>query len=127
MVKMSTLKQIKALEKERASVIEKMLYQKLMVPGAYREVYCMCGKKNCWCYSGKGHPYRRISYSEEGQSRTKSISEKNIEWIMEVTQNDRNFKEGQKKIKEYEERLKKLLDKHSKEIIGQTRMKKEYN
>ena len=46
---------------------------------------------------------------------------------MEVTQNYRNFKEGQKKIKEYEERLKKLLDKHSKEIIGQTRKKKEYN
>jgi len=127
MVKMSTLKQIKALEKEKASVLEKMLYQKLMVPGAYKEVYCRCGKKNCWCYHGKGHLYRRITYSEEGQSRTKSISEKNIEWIMEVTQNYRNFKEGQKKIKEYEERLKKLLDKHSKEIIGQTRMKKEYN
>ena len=127
MVKMSTLKLIKALEKERASVIEKMLYQKLMTPGAYKEVYCRCGKKNCRCYSGKGHPYRRISYSEGGQSRTKSISEKNIEWIKEVTQNYRNFKEGQKKIKEYEERLKKLFDKHSKEIIEQTRKKKEYN
>ena len=63
MVKMSTLKQIKALEKERASVIEKMLYQKLMVPGAYKEVYCRCGKKNCWCYSGMGHPYSRITIS----------------------------------------------------------------
>ena len=127
MVKMSKLKQIKALEKERASVIEKMLSAKLMAPGAYGQVYCRCGKKNCWCYNGKGHPYRRISYSEEGQSRTKSIHEKNIGWIKEVTQNYRDFKEGQKKIKEYEERLKKLLDKHSKEIIEQTRKKKEYN
>ena len=124
---MSTLKLIKALEKERASVIEKMLSRKLMTPGAYKQVYCKCGKKNCRCYSGKGHPYRRISYSEEGQSRTKSISENNIEWIREVTRNYRNFKEGQKKIKEYEEQLKKLLDKHSKEIIEQTRKKKEYS
>ncbi len=112
---------------KRARVLEKMLSQKFMIPGAYREVYCRCGKKNCWCYGGKGHPYRRITWSEEGQSRTKSISEKNIGWIKEVTQNYRNFKEGQKQIKEYEERFKKLLDKYSKEIIKQTRMKKEYN
>ena len=52
---------------------------------------------------------------------------KNIEWIKEGTQNYRNFREGQKQIKNCEERLKKLLDKYSKEIIIQTRMKKEYN
>lgn len=78
-------------------------------------------------YSGKGHTYRRITRSEEGRSRTKSISEKNIGWIKEATKNYRNFRERQKKIKEYEQRLKKLLDKHSKEITEQTRMKKEYN
>ena len=124
---MSTLKQIKALEKKRARILERMLSKKLMIPGSYKKVYCRCGKKNCWCCNGKGHPYRRITWSEEGQSRTKSISEKNTGWIKEVTQNYRNFKEGQKQIKKYEEQLKKLLDKHSKEIIVKTRMKKEYN
>ena len=124
---MSTLKQIKALEKKRARILDKILSAKFMIPGAYKKVYCRCGKKNCWCYSGKGHPYRRITWSEEGRSRTKSISERNIGWIKEVTQNYRNFKKEQKKIKEYEERLKELLDKHSKKIIVKTRMKKEYN
>ena len=124
---MSTLKQIKALEKKRDRVLEKILSAKLMISGSYKKVYCRCGKKNCWCCNGKGHPYRRITWSEEGQSRTKSISEKNTGWIKEVTQNYRNFKEGQKQIKKYEEQLKKLLDKHSKEIIVKTRMKKEYN
>ena len=104
-----------------------MLSVNLMAPGSYRKVYCKCGKINCRCYSGKGHPYSRITFSEDGRSRTKAISEKNIEWIREVTQNYRDFKEGQKKIKEYEEQLKKLLDKHSKEIIEQTRKEKEYN
>ena len=127
MVKMSILKQIKALEKKRAYALDKMLSANLMAPGSYRKVYCKCGKINCRCYSGKGHPYSRITFSEDGRSRTKSIHEKNIGWIKEVTQNYRDFKEGQKKIKGYEERLKKLLDKHSKEIIEQTRKKKEYN
>ena len=127
MVKMSTLKQIKVLEKKRDSALDKMLSAKLMAPGSYRQVYCRCGKKNCWCYSGKGHPYRRITWSEDGKSKTKSIHEKNTGWIKKVTQNYRDFKEGQKKIKEYDARLIKLLNKYLKEIIEETRKKKEYN
>ena len=84
MVKMSTLKQIKALEKKRDSALDKMLSAKLIAPGSYRQVYCRCGKKNYWCYSGKGHPYRRITFSEDGKSRTKSISEKNTGWIKKL-------------------------------------------
>ena len=124
---MSTLKQIKALEKKRDMVLDRMLSARSMVPGAYGKVYCRCGKKNCWCYSGKGHPYTRITWYEEGKSKTKSINEKNIGWIRQVTQNYRDFKKDKKKIREYEERLKELLDMHLKEIIVKTRMKKEYN
>ena len=124
---MSTLKQIKALEKKRDMVLGKMLSVKSMVPGAYKKVYCRCGKKNCWCYSGKGHPYTRITWYEDGKSKTKSIHEKNIGWIRKVTQNYRDFKKDKKKIREYEERLKVLLDMYLKEIIIKTRMKKWYN
>ncbi len=127
MVKMSTLKQIKALEKKRAHALDRMLSVKLMAPGSYRKVYCRCGKENCWCYSGKGHPYSRITFSEDGISRTRSINEGNIGWIKKVTKNYRSFKEGIKKIKEYDARLLKLLDQHLKEIIEETRKEKEYN
>lgn len=127
MVKMSTLKQIKALEKRKAYALDRMLSVKLMAPGSYRKVYCRCGKVNCWCYSGKGHPYSRITFSEDGRSRTKSINENNIGWIKKVTKNYRDFKEGIKKIKEYDVRLLKLLDQHLKEIIEETRKEKEYN
>ena len=127
MVKMSILKQIKALEKKRAYALDKMLSVNLMAPGSYRKVYCKCGRKNCWCYSGKGHPYSRITFSEDGRSRTKAIHDSNIEWIKKVTQNYRDFKEGIKQIKEYNACLLKLLDKYLKEIIEQTRKEKEYN
>ncbi|MBC8388293.1 MAG: hypothetical protein ISS14_04910 [Actinobacteria bacterium] len=124
---MSTLKQIKVLEKKRDMVLGRMLSVKSMMPGAYKKVYCRCGKKNCWCYHGMGHPYTRITWYEAGKSKTKSINEKNIRWIKQVTQNYRDFKKDQKKIREYEERLKELLDKYSKEITIKTRMKKGYN
>jgi hypothetical protein len=124
---MSTLKQIKALEKKRADTLSKILSIELMVPGSYGRVYCRCGRKNCWCSSGKGHPYSRIVFSESSRSKTKSISEDNVSWIKKVTKNYRDFKEGVKKIKEYDSVLFELLGKYLKEIIMQTRDKKEYN
>jgi len=124
---MSTLKQIKALEKKRDMILDKMLSVRSMVPGAYGKVYCRCGKKNCWCYHGRGHPYRRITWYEEGKSKTKSIHEENIGWVRQVTQNYRDFKKDQKKIRECDEQLKELLDRYLKEIIVKTRMKKGYN
>jgi hypothetical protein len=98
-----------------------------MVPGSYNEVYCRCGKSNCWCRSGKGHLFRRITFSEDGKPKTKSVREENVEWIKKVTQNYRQFREGQRKIREYDKRLAKLLDRYLKEIIVKTRKKKEYN
>lgn len=124
---MSTLNEIKRLEKERAGVLDKILSIKLMVPGSYNEVYCRCGKKNCWCYKGKGHLFRRITFSEDGKPKTKSIRGENVGWIKKITHNYRQFRQGQRKIKEYEVRLGRLLDKYLKEIIVKTREKKEYN
>ena len=127
MVKMSILKQIKALEKKRAYALDKMLSANPMAPGSYRKVYCKCGKINCRCYSGKGHPYSRITFSEDGRSRTKAIHDSNIGWIKKVIKNYRDFKESQKRIREYDARLFELLDRYLKEIIEETRKKKEYN
>jgi len=124
---MSTLKEIKKLEEKRSQALERIVSIKLMVPGSYNEVYCRCGKKNCWCRSGKGHPFRRITFSENGRPKTKSIDEENVEWIKKVTQNYRKFREGQRKIREYDKRLAKLLDRYLKEIIVKTREKKVYN
>ena len=127
MYKRQILKQIKAIEEKRAAALSKILSAKLVAPGSYGRVYCRCGKPNCWCSSGKGHPYSRIVFSEGGRSKTKSISEDNVGWIKKVTKNYRDFKEGVKKIKEYDSILFDLLGKYLKEIIMQTRDKKEYN
>jgi mRNA-degrading endonuclease RelE of RelBE toxin-antitoxin system len=67
---MSTLKEIRKLEEKRSQALDNILSIKLMVPGSYNEVYCRCGKSNCWCSSGKGHPFRRITFSEDGKPKT---------------------------------------------------------
>jgi hypothetical protein len=88
-----------------------------MFPGAFKEVYCKCGKKNCWCYKQKGHPFRRIIWSENGRSKTMTIPAEDVDWIKQVTENYCEFRRKCKEIKELQDGLKTLLDEYGKDIL----------
>jgi len=123
---MSTLDRIEKLEKDRKRILKKILVSHLMLPGAYKEVYCKCGKHNCWCYKKGGHLFRRITWSENGQSKTKAIPEEDINWIKKITGNYREFQKKRKQIKELEGGLRKLLSEHAKAAIKKSRQLRDY-
>lgn len=141
MVKMSSKKhekKINELKKLISQVLEEMLSIKTMLPGSYNKVYCRCGKRNCWCYAkgeGKskskskdkaGHPYRRITWTEKGVSKTKAIPEKDVDWIKEVTENYRKFRKKRKEIQKLEESIRRLLEDYRNHIVKKTRRLREY-
>jgi hypothetical protein len=135
-------KKIKTLEKLMSQVLEEMLSTKTMLPGSYNKVYCRCGKRNCWCYAkgkgkGKGkskskskdkagHPFRRITWTEKGVSKTKAIPEKDVDWIKEVTENYRKFRKKRKEIQKLEESIRRLLEDYREHIVKKTRRLREY-
>ena len=123
---MSTLNQIKFLEQKSNQLINEILEIQLIIPGSYKVVYCKCGKDNCWCKNAAGHPFRRITWSENGLSKTKAIPEKDVRWINEVTENYRIYKNKIKELQKIEKKLKILLEKHIKEVIHKTRKLKGY-
>ncbi len=123
---MSTLDRIKELEKQRTRILKQILSIGLMLPGAYKEVYCKCGKPNCWCYKKRGHLFRRITWSENGQSRTKAIPEEDIGWIKELSGNYREFQKKRRQIKELEGILKDLLGEHARAVIEKSRQLRDY-
>ena len=124
---MSSINQIKKLEKKHSQIINELLDFKDMIPGAYNEVFCKCGKENCWCIQeNRGHLFRRITWSENRRSMTRAIPENDISWIKNVTQNYKLFKEKRKQIKKIEIQLNVLLNDFSKSIIENTRKLKEY-
>jgi hypothetical protein len=125
-VKMSTLDRIKELEKQRTRIVKQILSIGLMLPGAYKEVYCKCGKPNCWCYKKGGHSFRRITWSENGRSRTKAIPEEDISWIQELTGNYREFQKKRRQIKELEGVLKDLLGEHATAVTKKSRRLRDY-
>lgn len=118
---MSTLNKIKVLEQKRNQLINEILEIHLIIPGSYKVVYCKCGKDNCWCKNAAGHPFRRITWSENGFSKTKAIPEKDVDWIKEVTENYRIFKNKCKELQKIEKNIKKLLEKYIREVILKTR------
>ena len=109
-------------------LLKELLSFQQMLPGTFKEVYCKCGKQNCWCYhkDAKGHPFRRITWSQDGRTRTKTIPQKDIDWILRVTGNYREFKKKRRKLKWFEGYVKSLIDEYEKTIIRKTRSLKKY-
>lgn len=123
---MSTLEKIKELEKQRTRILKQLLSIGAMLPGSYKEVYCKCGKSNCWCRLKGGHLFRRITWSEDGRSKTRAIPEEDISWIKELTGNYKNFQRKKRQIKEMESVLKELLGEHAAEVIKKSRLTRDY-
>lgn len=98
-----------------------------MLPGCFGVVSVKCGKDYCWCAtSDKGHLYHRITWTENGKSRTKLIPEDDILWIKEVTQNYRRFRKRRRELKSLQIKLKFDFDKWEARLINKTRKLKTY-
>ncbi|MDP7477485.1 MAG: hypothetical protein QF442_03490 [Candidatus Peribacteraceae bacterium] len=123
---MSTLERIKQLRKQRNQLLRKLLAFRLMIPGAYKEVYRKCGRQNCWCYEKAGHLLRRITWSEQGLSKSKAIPEHDVPWIKSATNSYRDFRSKRREILQLEKTLKELLDVYEKEIVKKSRQQRDY-
>ena len=123
---MSTPERIKHLQRRRYQLLREMLAFHLMIPGAFKEVYRKCGKQNCWCLDQPGHLLRRITWSEQGLSRSKAIPEQDVAWIERATSNYREYRSKRREILELEKNLKSLLDAHEKEVVRKSRLLRDY-
>jgi hypothetical protein len=123
---MSTLHRIKKLQTQRNHLLDEVLAVETMIPGSFKEVYRKCGRKNCWCAEQGGHLLRRITWSDNGTSRSKAIPENDVEWINHTTERYREFKRKCRKLFKLDADLKVLLDTHEKETIAKTRRLRDY-
>ena len=123
---MSTQKRIEKLEAQRATVIEQLLTYRNMLRGTLGRTFRKCGKPTCWCANDRGHPYLRITWTEEAQSRTKAIPEDDFEWVREMTSNYRKFQKLRRDARRLDAKLATLLDKLQNETVKNTRRKRQY-
>ena len=62
-----------------------------MIRGSFGTVYRKCGKLNCWCAKGAGHPSDRIVFSQGSRSKSKAVAKKEVRWVKRMTENRRKF------------------------------------
>jgi hypothetical protein len=118
---------LNSLERKRAALLQRMLEMALIIPGAYKVVHRKCGKPNCWCQTeGKGHPLKRITWTEKGIARSKAVADEDIEWVLLATENYRLFRLAYSELQDVQNQIQETLDKIEWEKIEKTRKEKKW-
>jgi len=115
---------ISSLERERSVVIEKLISVKSMIRGSFSETKRKCGKPNCWCRNGDGHPNTRLTWNEGSQPKTKSLSKNDIPWIKEAAKSYKEFRLLRHEIKMQDNELNDLLNIFENLVTQTTKKKK---
>ena len=123
---MSSKKQIETIEKRRQQLIEGLLSTPQMLRGSFSKAYRKCGKPNCWCVHGQGHPSNRISWTEKATSRTKAIPENDIDWAKAMTGQYKRFRKARHRIRALDKRLNIVLDDLEEKIVRKSKKCKRY-
>ncbi len=123
---MSRKTQIKKLERQRQTLMQDLLHTKQMIRGSFGTVTRKCGKPNCWCVEGAGHPVKRITWTEKTHSRTKAIPAEDATWIETMTDNYRRFRKNRQALRALERKINTAVDELEAKIVDVTKRQKEY-
>jgi len=123
---MSTPNHIQKLENKRAVLIERLSQTQAMIKGSFSTSYRRCGQPNCRCAEGEGHLMNRISYTDQGKSRTKTVQHKDIEWAKQMTQTYKRFRKDRQALRELEKKINTAIDQLETKTITRTSAKRGY-
>ncbi len=119
---------IKNVTQEIDQIVNDMINISHMIGGSFGTAYRRCGKPNCWCSDKekKGHPLVRITFNEQRKSKTKAIPAKDKEWIKEMTDNYKYFRQNFQKLRQCENKLNELLNEFEQEVKKETKSLRDY-
>jgi hypothetical protein len=124
---MSTPNAIKTLEQKRVVILAELLEIETMIRGSFGRVYRKCGSSKCWCATQEGgHPLDRINYSDDGRSRTKAISEHDVQWAKQMTDNYKRYRKNRQALRALNQKLNSALDTLEAKRVERTARKRNY-
>ena len=123
---MSSKTRIQQLERQRQTLIEALLHTPPMIRGSFGTVYRKCGKPNCWCAQGTGHPLTRITWTQKARSRTQVIPAEDVAWIETMTHNYKRFRKNRQALRALERQINTVVDELEAKIVAVTKRQKAY-
>ena len=117
---MSKHNDIKKVTARIERLVEALIGVSHMVRGSYSIVHLRCGKATCWCAKSEqnGHVCTRITWTENGTSRTKTIKEEDRERLRKAVETYRMYRQKRRQLRTQEKLLEELLNKHEQEIAN---------
>lgn len=123
---MSSKIRIKKLERQRQALIQELLNTQQMIRGSFGTATRKCGKPNCWCAEGSGHPVNRITWTEKARARTKAIPAEDAAWVETMTKNYKRFRTNRQELRALDKKLNSEIDELEAKIVDHTKGQKEY-
>ena len=82
------------LRQRKFALAGKFGIPKDLLPGSLSLTHRRCGKSNCHCASGKGHPVWLLTFSFRGKKRVERIPDEWVEEVKELVEGGREFKDA---------------------------------
>lgn len=64
------------------------------LPGSLAKTHRRCGKPNCHCATGRGHPLWSLTFMVDGKKHVERIPEAWVEEVRQRVEEGRSFKRG---------------------------------
>jgi hypothetical protein len=127
-LQMNIKKEIKSTLAEIERLVTEMTNVSVMVGASFGIAYRKCGKATCRCNSdeSKRHPVLRITFTENRKSKSRAIPKKDEQWVKEVTDNYRNFRQNFQQLRICENKLNDLLNQFEKSTKEKTKILRNY-
>jgi len=71
------------LRQRKHELVRQFAVPEDLLPGSLSLTHRRCGKPNCWCVSGRGHPLWSLTFMVNGKKRVERIPDS---WVQEVQQ-----------------------------------------
>src|SRR3989304_2741771 len=89
---------LEVLEQRRRRLLESFLQDEELAVGTVSEVRARCGKPNCRCAQGEGHPQMRLLYAEGGTRRCKLVRKADADRARQAGERDRRLKRALREL-----------------------------
>lgn len=103
--------EIQHIEEARAAHLHRILSEYgALRRGAFVIVHRKCGKPNCHCATGKGHPAKYLSIKEGGRTRMVFIPDSLAETVAEEAERYRKFRKSRAALAKLARQSLELID-----------------
>ena len=82
------------LRKRKYDLVRKYGFPENLLPGSLSLTHRRCGKPNCHCATGEGHPMWSLTFMVDGKKRVERIPDEWVEGIRPLVEAGRDYKDA---------------------------------